>query len=154
MGLNERRIISSWFLIEGTVSWVYSSPCLELLDRPLKVLLPLRIFNFFLVCQFLYQIFVLPASLQITSGFALLWPLAQANFAYVSAVWLPVGCNLNPSGRYTHANFPDFACAWRLSGFNLHAIGHCHCKAAVFFNNAGSLNIEIKKLIQIFKNWK
>jgi len=38
------------------------------------------------------------------------------------AVWPLVACNLNPGGRYTHANFPDFACAWRLPGFNLHGL--------------------------------
>jgi len=83
-------------------------------DRHVNVLFPRRILNFFLVSPFLIQIFVLPASLQITGGFALLWPLAIANFAYVFAVRQPFSWNLSPGGRYMHANFPDFAFMRRL----------------------------------------
>jgi hypothetical protein len=82
--------------LKGTVSWVWRGPCLMWVNRPLKALLPRRIFNFFMLCpHFFIQIFVLPASLQFTGGFALLWLLAHANAAYVIAVWPPVGCNLN-----------------------------------------------------------
>jgi len=44
-------------------------------------------------------------SLQITGGFALLWPLTHANFAF--ADWPPVECKLNTGGRFTHENFSD-----------------------------------------------
>jgi len=142
-------------------------------NRPLKVgtVTAWDLQSFILCLHFLIQIFVLPEPLQFTGGFALLWQLAHAYFAYtysMFAVWPSVACNWNPGGRWKHANFPDFVCPrtylvsicrrlaakWLIELVciaaiqmqNLHALAAFALQSCQFFCNvAGSINIETKK---------
>ena len=82
----KRSMLGDDWLIKCAVLWVWRGPCLLSLDRPLKVQVLCKIFDFYLVSPFFNQNICSSSVMAKYWPLCSLWWLAHANFASVLAV--------------------------------------------------------------------